>query len=67
MVEINLNTVLIFFVAMLNAYTAWTTARAHATIAMLEKNTNSIKDELVKSTAKASRAEGVKAGEEGRP
>lgn len=32
---------------------------ADATMLKLEKNTNSIKDELIRSTAKASHAEGV--------
>ena len=66
-VDINLNTVMILIVALVNAYTALVTVRTHDQIKTLEQNTNSIKDALVASTAKASRAEGVKAGEEGRP
>ena len=56
------NLMLILFIAVLNAYTAWMTQQQKKTIALLEKNTNSIKDALVASTAKASLAEGKVAG-----
>jgi len=45
---------------LLSVYTVWATRRTRNAIGELEKNTNSIKDALIASTAKASFAEGVK-------
>jgi hypothetical protein len=45
---------------LLSVYTVWATRRTHNAIGELEKNTNSIKDALIATTAKASFAEGVK-------
>ena len=56
------NLILILMIAALNAFTAWTTMQSKKTIIELEKNTNSIKDALVASTAKASHAEGMAEG-----
>jgi hypothetical protein len=68
------NLVLWLFIALLNAYTAYMSKRAHdvavATkedVATIEKATNSMKDALVASTAAAALAEGHAAGlEQGR-
>ena len=67
--NIDPNTMALLGIAAFNALTAFLAWQTHKTslkqgvdIAMLEKNTNSIKDALVASTAKASRAEGVTAG-----
>lgn len=67
--NIDINTMALLGIAAFNALTAFLAWRTHKstvsqsnTIALLEKNTNSIKDALVASTAKASRAEGVTAG-----
>jgi hypothetical protein len=49
------NTFMLLIVAALNAYTAYLSLRT-------EKNTNSMKDALVASTAKASHAEGLAEG-----
>ena len=69
MASMDNNTLALLGVAAFNAVTAYLTWRTHNialkqtdTIQLLEKNTNSIKDALVASTAKASRAEGVAAG-----
>jgi hypothetical protein len=51
----NFNTIVILLVAASNVYIAYISHRT-------EKNTNSMKDALVASTAKASRAEGMAAG-----
>lgn len=45
-------------IAIANCFTAYFAFRTHSSIGTLEKNTNSIKDALVASTAKASYAEG---------
>jgi hypothetical protein len=58
--HVSIDTVILLIVAAMNAYTAWRTRQ-------VEKNTNSMKDALVSSTAKASLAEGHAAGlEQGR-
>lgn len=58
MEQSTINLFLILAVAIINLYTAILTRRNKDTIELLEKNTNSIKDALVASTAKASNAEG---------
>ena len=66
--DVSLDHFILFGIAALNAYTVFITTRTHnvaietKSIAILtEKNTNSLTDRLVETTAKASRAEGVKA------
>lgn len=61
-IHIDLNLLVLLVIALMNAYTAWLSHRTKANITLLEKNTNSIKDALVVSTAIASRAEGLAAG-----
>lgn len=53
--SISLDTMVLFLVALMNALTLYYT---HKT----EKNTNSMKDELIAATAKASKAEGKDEG-----
>ena len=53
---------ILLLIALLNAYTAWRTIRTDRNIALLEQNTNSIKDALVKSTGEAAHAAGVEQG-----
>ncbi len=60
--NLDLNLVVILLIAVMNAYTAWMSHRTDKNMKLLEKNTNSIKDALVASTAKASLAEGTAAG-----
>jgi hypothetical protein len=62
--QVNFDTLILLGVAVVNAFTAYVTMRTHKGMDLLEKNTNSIKDALVISTAKASRAEGVVEGRE---
>ena len=62
MQHIDVNLLILLIIAGLNAYTAVITRRSSSTITLLEKNTNSIKDALVASTARASLAEGTAAG-----
>ena len=54
-IHLDYNLVLLLIVAVMNAYTAWMSRKT-------EKNTNSMKDALVASTAKASHAEGLAEG-----
>lgn len=56
--HLDLNTIVLLVVALINAYVAIVTHRTGEQMNVLEKNTNSIKDALVASTAKASQAEG---------
>lgn len=63
--EANLNTLLIFGVALFNCITAYLGYLSHQAIkevgknvAIIEKATNSMKDALVASTDKAARSEG---------
>ena len=49
-------------IAVLNALTAWMAYKTRADVRTLEVNTNSIKDALVASTAKASHANGLAEG-----
>ena len=62
----NITLAIIALLNMLTAFFAWRThvsqTESATKIATLEKNTNSIKDALVASTAKASYAEGAEAG-----
>jgi hypothetical protein len=59
--ELTLNTVLLLAVAGLNAYTAYISHRT-------EKNTNSMKDALVKTTGELAHATGLREGrDEARP
>jgi len=62
LLEVNLNTIMILLVALINLYAAIITKKTYTSIDTLEKNTNSIKDALVASTAMASHAEGMVAG-----
>jgi hypothetical protein len=67
--EMNIISLLVLLgIAALNTYTAIINKNTNKTIEVLEKNTNSIKDALVASTAKASlaegKAEGLKQGRE---
>lgn len=67
MEQSTINLILILAVAVINLYTAVLTRNQRQVISLLEKNTNSIKDALVASTAKASNAEGHAEGlEQGR-
>ena len=54
--------IILLIIAILNAYVAWRTIRTDKNMALLEKNTNSIKDALVKSTGEAAHAAGVEQG-----
>ncbi len=62
MSHLDINTIVLVFVALLNAYVAWISKRTDKNMGLLEKATNSMKDALVASTAKASLAEGTAAG-----
>lgn len=57
-----LNTWVLLAIAGLNAVTAYWAYRTRNQIDVLEKNTNSIKDALVKVTAESSEAKGVLLG-----
>lgn len=57
-----LETIALLVIALLNAFTALMAWRTRGEMKVLEQNTNSIKDALVASTAKASRAQGRKEG-----
>jgi hypothetical protein len=66
-INLDANLIILAIIGMLNAYTAHLSWKTNRNILTLEKNTNSIKDALVASTAKASLAEGTAAGlEQGR-
>lgn len=56
------NLLILLLIAAVNAYTAIINRKTNRAMVTLEKNTNSIKDALVASTAKASLAEGTAAG-----
>jgi len=67
--HVDINTIFLLAVAALNAFTAYWSHRAKKSIDMASKNieviekaTNSMKDALVASTAKASLAEGTAIG-----
>jgi len=62
MSNFDINLVIILLIGVANAFTAYMSWQTHRNIAILEKNTNSIKDALVASTAKASLAEGTAEG-----
>jgi hypothetical protein len=53
-----INSTAFLVIAALNLWVAYLTLRTHRNVALIEKATNSMKDELVKSTALASYAEG---------
>lgn len=64
---IDINQIILLAIAVLNLFTAIMSFRTHTNMAIVEKATNSMKDALVASTAKASLAEGKAQGlEEGR-
>lgn len=54
----NYDLIALLGIAAMNAFTAYLSFKTHSQIRVLEKNTNSIKDALVLSTAKASRSQG---------
>lgn len=60
--HLDINTLILLVAAALNAFTAFWSHRANKNIALVEKATNSMKDALVTSTAKASLAEGTAIG-----
>ncbi len=60
--HVDINTVILLAAAALNAFTAYWSRKANKNIAVIEKATNSMKDALVASTAKASLAEGTAIG-----
>ena len=66
-IHIDYNLIILLLIAAMNAYTAYKTNKTEKNMAIVEKATNSMKDALVASTAKASLAEGHAAGlEQGR-
>jgi hypothetical protein len=56
------NNILLFFIAVLNAYAAFMAWRTHSLTQTIEISTNSMKDALVKATAEASHASGLSEG-----
>ncbi len=52
------DTIVLLIIAVVNLMTGYLTFRAHQAIMIVERATNSMKDALVASTAKASYAEG---------
>lgn len=60
--HVDATTITLLAIAILNAYTAYVTYLTRIDMHLVEKNTNSMKDALVASTAKASLAEGTAAG-----
>jgi len=55
-------TLMLLAIAVLNAYTAWAALQTRSDIRTLEKNTNSIKDALVKATGDAAHGAGLEQG-----
>ena len=62
MQSVDINEIVLAFIALLNAFTAFLAYRTHQNMALVEKNTNSMKDALVKQTGLASHAAGVTEG-----
>ncbi len=58
----DINTIAWMMIAVLNAYTAYISHRNSNKIEHIQKSTNSMKDALIESTAKASLAEGTAIG-----
>jgi hypothetical protein len=56
------NNILLFSIALLNAYAAFMSWRTHKLTQVIEVATNSMKDALVKATAEASHASGLSEG-----
>jgi hypothetical protein len=56
------NAIILLAIALLNAYTAWAASNTRRNMALLEKNTNSIKDALVLATGRAEHGRGVEQG-----
>jgi hypothetical protein len=56
------NNILLFLIAVLNAYAAFMAWRTHSLTQTIEISTNSMKDALVKATAEASHASGLSEG-----
>ena len=63
----HVDTITRLIIAISVAYNIWQTWRVKKNVQIIEKATNSMKDALIESTAKASLAEGTAAGlEQGR-
>ncbi len=60
--HIDINLVILMIIGALQAYQTYQSHKTGQNMSLLEKNTNSLKDALVLSTAKASLAEGTAAG-----
>lgn len=60
--QLDFNTIMLFLIAALNAFSAYLSHRNGKAINTIEKATNSMKDALVETTAKASLAEGTAIG-----
>lgn len=58
----DVNLIVILIIAALNAYTARMSWKTNKNVALVERATNSMKDALVASTARASHAEGTAEG-----
>jgi hypothetical protein len=58
MTHLDLNSLMLLAVALLNAFTAWLTHRNGKNIKIVEKATNSMKDQLVAAANKAGITEG---------
>lgn len=58
----NFDLLVLLGIAALNAFTAWTTWRTRSDVRIIEKATNSMKDELVKATDRAAHIAGKEEG-----
>lgn len=58
-INISVETASLLIIALLNAFTAWMSYKTKQDMRKVEVATNSMKDALVASTAKASHAEGM--------
>ena len=60
--HVDINLIILMIIGALQAFQTYQSHKTSNNMGLLEKNTNSLKDALVASTAKASLAEGTAAG-----
>ncbi len=60
--HVDVNLIILMIIGALQAYQSYTARKTGQNMSLLERNTNSLKDALVASTAKASLAEGTASG-----
>ncbi len=60
--HVDVNLIILMIIGALQAFQAYQARKTGQNMSLLEKNTNSLKDALVLSTAKASLAEGTASG-----